>query len=282
MKRTLVALSLTLIFSLAMMPSMKKAHAEDSFLKVPVGISYSSTYWWRGVELNGKGVGVIWPSAGLEFGDTGLSLSVAAGINEDYLVVNETGEPTEAKVYHEFDYGLAYSVSTGILSVDLGVMYIHYPFYDEADDSSTDPPSTDPSFVEGSLGLGLDIPLSPALEVYYDYYVKESDEDTPQNEDYYVKFSIGHDLVSTDSFTFSMGAWGAYYNNAYFDAKGFSDAGVSLGTSSIYEGVEFTSAVYYARTLDSDFEAEYDLDDDTRPSALRNHLWAEFGVATTF
>ena len=30
----------------------------DSAIKVPVSLTYSSTYWWRGVEILGKGVGV--------------------------------------------------------------------------------------------------------------------------------------------------------------------------------------------------------------------------------
>ncbi len=276
MKKTVVTIIFTLFVTAGMLPAAGNVHAEDSFVKVPVGISYSSTYWWRGVELNGKGVGVIWPSAGLELGDTGLSLSVAAGINEDYLVVNETGEPDVAESYHEFDYGMGYSMSAGILSVDIGVMYVHYPFYDEGA-----PDATDPSFVEGSLGLGLDVLLSPTVEVYYDYYMEETDEGTPQDEDYYVRLSFGHDVISSDAFTFSVGTWGGYYNNAYLDVKGFSDAGVSLGTSSMYGNVEFTAAVYYARSLDKDFQDAYDLDDDGRTSALRNHVWAEFGVSTT-
>jgi hypothetical protein len=244
---------------------------ESSFIRVPVGISYNSVYWWRGVELNGKGVGVFWPSVGLELGETGFALSVAAGVNEDYLIADDSTDRDAAKPANEFDYGIAYGAEFGIVSLGAGVMYIHYPFYDEVDNDAVDP-----SFWEASVAVGLDILLAPSLEIYYDYYVEEDDAtDNPVNEDYYVKASIGHDVIKTDSFSFSLGAWVAYYNNAYLDKKGWSDAGISLGTSSEYKGISFDSAFYYARSLDEDFQ------EANGAGKLKNHFWAEFGVSTS-
>ena len=260
------------------------AHAAgESFLKVPVSLSYSSTYWWRGVELNGKDIGVAWGSAGLELGDTGLTLSAAAGLSEDYML--QTDDSTDdyktnkksQKALTEYDYGISYAAEfADLVSLGLGVMYVHYAYYDEADSTAIDP-----SFWEGSFSLGIKTVLNPTVNFYYDYYVEErtgSDgTKTPVNEDYYVKFSVSQDVYSADGFTFGIGAWAAYYNNAYLEADGWSDAGISLRTSKETGNARFSGAAYYARSLSSDFQKEY-----TGVGKLKNHLWAEFGVGYTF
>jgi len=280
MKTRITSIMMALLFAAGLsFIQAAPAKAEGSFLKVPVGVSYSSIYWWRGVELNGKGVGVMWPSVGLQFGETGLSLLVTAGLNTDYFVVDKSGDKDTAKVYHEFDYGIAYSKDLGeMLSLGIGAMYVHYPFYDEVNSSATNP-----SFFEGSLSLGLKTVLSPKVDVYYDYYVEEDDTTkNPTSEDYYIKFSLSQEIAKEGDFSATLSAWLAYYNNAYFDATGFSDAGVKLGLSQAYEGIAFTSGVYYARTLSSDFYRDYDLDGDGEISRLKNHFWADFGVSYTF
>ncbi|HOM09453.1 MAG TPA: hypothetical protein PLV81_04815, partial [Spirochaetota bacterium] len=38
-----------------------KSYSEGKNLYFPIGLTYNSTYWWRGVEINGKGAGVLWP-----------------------------------------------------------------------------------------------------------------------------------------------------------------------------------------------------------------------------
>ncbi|MFH0974226.1 MAG: hypothetical protein V1874_00415, partial [Spirochaetota bacterium] len=82
MKRiTYFILSAMIMLGTAVMA--KTAHAEDSKISVPVSFSYNSVYWWRGVELNGNGVGVLWPGIGLNYGD--LALSAAAGISEAWI-----------------------------------------------------------------------------------------------------------------------------------------------------------------------------------------------------
>ena len=274
------AAALTFSFSAA-----TTAHAAgESFLKVPVSLSYSSAYWWRGVELNGKDVGVVWGSAGLELGDTGIALSAAAGLSEDYLL--QTDDSTDAyktnkksqKALTEYDYGISYSAEfADLVSLGLGVMYVHYAYYDEADSTAVNP-----SFWEGSLSLGLKTVLNPTVNFYYDYYVEErignDGTETPVDEDYYLKFSVSQDVYSADGFTFGVGAWVAYYNNAYLEADGWSDAGISLSTSKEVGSASFNSAVYYARSLSSDFQTEY----TNSVGKLKNHLWAEFGVSYTF
>ena len=252
-----------------------KIYAEEKIVSIPVTLSYGSVYWWRGVELNGDGVGVYWPGAGLAFGDTGIELSIAAGLSEDLFTV-ENRNPSddvpssekEEKVKTELDYGVSCSKDIGDkITLGVGVLFAHYPYYDEIDADAKDP-----SFIEASISAGMDILLSPTLDFYYDYYIEESADKTPQNEDYYATLSMSHDLISTDDgFSFSLSALIGYYNNAYTKAKGWSDAVVSAGMSKEYKDFSFSAAAYYGRSLDKDFRA----------GGIKNHFWADFGVTYT-
>ncbi len=293
------ALSITAILSLLIIFLFNmKIHAaeKEAFLQIPVSASYSSIYWWRGGELNGKGVGVFWPGVGLVLGETGIELSYAAGISEDFFSVEKkssTLHKDEEKAKTEFDYGISYSIDIGeILSLGLGALYAQYPFYDAVDSTAIDP-----SFYEFSLSLGGNTFLSPAIDLYYDIYVEETytamtakqqavyqalgysqaqmdrqvkvDNATSTNEDYYISFSISHDLISTeDGFGFSLSGLIGYYNNAYLDLKGWSDYVITAGISKNYEDISFEGGFNYGRTLHKDFET-----DD-----MKNHFWADFGV----
>ena len=254
-----------------------KAIAEEggSFLKVPVGLSYASTYWWRGIELNGKGSGVLWPSAGLVLGDTGISLLVAAGLNADYLLADRSGDHKYIRPTHEIDYGASFAKDLGdIASFSLGILYAQYPFYDD-----NDPDALNPAFLEGSIGIGLKSVLNPRLDFYYDYYVKEKEEN-PRDEDYYMKFSLAQEFAKTNDSAITLSAWIGYYNNAYADAKGFSDAGLRLGFLKDFSGTAFGAGLYYARSLDSDFQREYDPNGDGR-GKIKNHVWVDFSMTRT-
>jgi len=240
-----------------------------------VGLSYASTYWWRGVELNGKGSGVLWPSAGLVLGDTGISLLVAAGLNADYLLADRSGDHKYIRPTHEIDYGASFAKDLGdIASFSLGILYAQYPFYDD-----NDPDALNPAFLEGSIGIGLKSVLNPRLDFYYDYYVKEKEEN-PRDEDYYMKFSLAQEFAKTNDSAITLSAWIGYYNNAYADAKGFSDAGLRLGFLKDFSGTAFGAGLYYARSLDSDFQQEYDPNGDGR-GKIKNHVWVDFSMTRT-
>lgn len=250
----------------------KSAAAEERFIRVPLGLSYSSSYWWRGVELNGKDIGIVWANAGLELGSTGITIFGAAGLSEDYLLYDNSGYEDYRrgqKSLSEFDYGASYSVTVAEkVAIGAGVAYIHYAFYDALDKNATNP-----SFVEGSLSVGLKTVLNPTLYFYYDYYVEESAAKTPQNEDYYIRLTVSHDIMAKNDFTFTGGAWAGYYNNAYLEHKGWSDAGLSLTIGYTAGDATFRGAAYYARSLSGDFQLE-----DADAGKMKNHLWAEFAV----
>ncbi len=249
-----------------------KSYPEEKNVYIPVGLTYDSIYWWRGVELNGKGAAVLWPKLGIE--TSGITGYVTAGINQDYIMANENGDRQLAKTYHEFDYGTEYAFSKDAFSFTLGIKYTHYPFYDSAG------ATVDPSFFEAYMIASYVSYFAPTLEVYYDYYVEETADKTPVDQDVYVKGSVFKDLVSATNFTCKTGIWVGYYNNAYLDRKGFSDAGITFSSTYDYQGVSFFSAVNYARTLTRDFYISYDSDGNGKTSKLKNHLWADCGVST--
>ena len=245
-------------------------------LEIPISFTYSSLYWWRGEVIN-DGAGLLWPGVGASFGDTGIELSLAAGVSQYCITKEDHDSIDSAKAYTEIDYGIAYSKEIQKLSIGAGITYIQYPLFDKAD-----PEAIDSSFLEGNISLGVDTVLSPVVELFYDYYIKDrkgtDGKDVPTAEDYYAKFSVSHDIISTeDGFTLSAGAWIGYYNNPYYEASGWSDTGLSLGFSKDYNNLNVTSTFYYGRTLGKDFqEANKDAG-----AEIKDHFWCDFGLTYT-
>ncbi|MBN2039007.1 MAG: hypothetical protein JW864_03135 [Spirochaetes bacterium] len=262
--RKLSYLACLLLVISAMTFMGKKANAAE--VSVSGSASYSSSYFWRGAVID-AGDGVFWPGVGVDVGD--LSFSLAAGVDAIMISGENSDVKDGAKSLTEIDLGASYGLTVGPLSAGFGVMYIGYPFYDEVDSEADDC-----SFIESSLSLSYDTILSPTLDVYYDYYLDDPASENPTSEDYYVKFSIGHDLISTeDGFTFSAGASLGYLNSPYWDQKGLSDFVLSLGIAKDYEKVSFSGGFYYGRAMSDDFETE---------TGKVNYFWSDFGVSYAF
>jgi hypothetical protein len=241
-------------------------YAAERFIKVPVSFSYSSTYWWRGMQINGRGVGVLWPGIAIQLDD--FSISYAAGISEDWISRESSAEEDAEKVKTEMDYGISFSRNLEAITLNIGVLYVHYPYFNEVD-----PDATNPSFWEGSLSIGLNTVLSPTIEFYYDYYIEAREgndgDDVAVNEDYYIKLSLSQDLIATKfGFTFTISAWVGYYHNPYFEAEGWSDAVASMAISKEEGDLSFTAGFYYGRTLSRNFRQAN--------SGIKNNLWCDF------
>lgn len=305
MKRIVIISGLLFVISLFSVYTPKKAVAEESKLSIPVLVMYSSLYWWRGVELNNTespsdSVGIVWSGFAIKY--AGFSILCAGGFSEDLWrrrntedledpeVEDETEEDAignnqddssrdTAKTKTEVDYGISYKLEIKPVKIAASVLYVQYPYFDEMDNSHLDDDptvdSTDPSFWEAGLSLDVDTILSPSVEFYWDYYVEDykndKGEDVPVDEDYYVKLSVSQEIVGKkDVYSLAMGAWAGYYNNAYMELKGWSDAGGSLEISVDHESLSIFATVYYARTLDKDFvEAA---------GFVKNHTWCDFGI----
>lgn len=287
MKKTgmLLVLALLLAVSSAFIPGTASA---ESAIRVPLSMSYNSTYWWRGIELNGKGVGVLWLGAGLELAGTGLTFYVYSAVPEDYLVQSDTSTP-ETQVHRdyqksitEFDYGFSYEKTIGeMLTIGAGLYYVHYPFYDELN-----PAAINTSFIEGSVFVGIKTVLNPKVTFFYDYFLEErtgtDGRKTPVDRNYYVNFALSQALIESQGFTFTLGGWVGYYDNAYYELKGWSDAGVTLGFVHTHGDATFGANFNYARSLSKDFQLQYTTA-GADPSignvgVLKNHLWVEFEV----
>ena len=283
MKLRKYAVVFVLLFGLLSLPAWERLNAEESsVVEVPVSLSYYSTYWWRGIELNGKSNGVIWPGLGVKFPTVGLALKVAAGISQDYA--QQSDKSTEElkankksqKTLTEMDYGISYSTEFAkLVAFGIGVMYVHYPYYDAADTETSK--AKNPSFWEGSLSLGLKVLLNPTVECFYDYYVEENNDKNPRNADYYVKLSLTHNLIEKDGFSLYISPWVGYYNNAYLKRKGWSDAGGTVGIKKDHGKASFGGFASYARSLDKDFQLEY-----AGIGRLKNHIWAGFDMGYAF
>lgn len=274
MKKFFFAVTFPFVAIALIFPSASRLHAQNA-ITFPLSLSYASTYWWRGIELNGRSVGVMWLGAGMEIGNTGLTVNFYSALSQDYLIQSDESQIAyedyrkTQKSKSEFDYGLSYSRTIAdIFTIETSLYYVHFPFFE--DDTAL---TADPSFIEASLSFAIKTILNPKLTVFYDYYVEETTAGTPVNEDYYVHFALSQPIVEADGFTFSLGGWVGYYNNAYLHASGFSDAGLSAGISYSKGAATYNSTLYYARSLTKDFQIEYD-----GVGILKNHVWVEFEV----
>ncbi|HPA73975.1 MAG TPA: hypothetical protein PKY31_17010 [Spirochaetota bacterium] len=274
----IMAALLTVCFVL---PAPAKA---ESAINIPLSVSYNSTYWWRGVELNGKGAGVLWLGAGLEIAGTGLTFYVYSATPEDYLIQSDVSTPDRQanrdyqKSIWEFDYGFSYEKTLeDTVTLGASLYYVHYPFYDELD-----PDAINTSFIEASVSAAVKTILTPKLTLFYDYFLEESAAKTPVDEDYYVQFSVSQALIDAQGFAFTVGGWVGYYNNAYYELKGWSDAGVTVGYVYTLGNSTFGANFNYARSLTEDFQTVY-MRTGSEPvngsvGILKNHMWLEFEV----
>lgn len=250
---------------------------EEKLISISAGCTYSSIYFWRG-EVLFDGAPAFFPAVAAGIGN--FTIGFMSGINETLFTAEDTNTEKIARRDIETDYTASYSIETEMLSVEAGLTYVQYLFYDEEIevDGAAEKAETDPSFCEANINLTANTILSPTIVFYYDYYVDENigedGEKTPVNRDYYIQFSISHDLISTDDgFALAAGAWAGYYNNSYYEMKGWSDAAASVAFTKEYKALTVFSAFYYGRTLGKDFRE--------CNGGKKNNFWCDFGLTWT-
>jgi hypothetical protein len=136
-----IKVSLVIIMSIL---SVTQASEELSF---DVSADYSGKYIWRGQNITDEEV--FQPSINAVYG--GLTAGIWGNL-ETTGVNDESGEFTEWDFY--FDYTGQITDFEGI-SYSVGTIYYHFP-------------STVGDTTEIYGGLGFDLPLNPAITVYYD------------------------------------------------------------------------------------------------------------------
>ncbi len=184
-----------------------------------VGVDVSSAYVFRGVTLNDGAVAQPY----LEVSGLPVDLGVWGNFDiDDYDGKLEDGEFSEIDIYGSY--------AIPVEGVDASVGYTEYA-YGRASDR------------EVSLSVGLDLPLAPAVGLYYGL-------DGAIEEQFYADLSVGHDLELAEGVGLSLGGLISYIvqgDNATAD-DGLNQYEVSASLS--YEFVSL--GVKYIGQLDDD------------------------------
>jgi len=203
------------------MPGMK-LFAEEGILsgtefELSGDIAINSKYAWRGFILDDDPV----MQSGFYVSGHGITLGIWGSMDmgaEDSLNSDEV------------DYLFDYTREFGILSVSGGHTYYDFPAGDAASR-------------EFYVGLGFDIPASPALTWYHDY----GEEDSGGGEGDYVALEFGYSFpITNSSITFDVGGHVGYNSRLFISGEG-QDTAISLGINiPLTEKASISSNINYS------------------------------------
>ncbi len=228
MKKLLAVPVLSLMLTLALL-SPPGAQAKDWSLEM--NLAYNSRYLWRGmVATDGP---VLQPAATL--GYRGFTAGVWGNLEL-------TGVNGQKGSFTEVDLWAEYSRTWGVLSPKVGVIHYHFP------------PDGGADTTELYLGLGLAVPLSPSLTIYYD---------VDQVQGFYVAAGLGHslDLFKNGMLSASLelsatiGWASAAFNRGYLgvDKSAINHVLLSVGVPiAIGQRLTITPTVNYSVVPDGD------------------------------
>ena len=242
-------------------PAEPPAEADDDkFWGVELTSDFYSEYVWRGILLTD---GWVWqPSATLSMDAGPGTFSIGAWGNLDMEDVNDNeGE------FNEVDYYASYGYSFGeddFVSIEHGLILYDFP--------NTDFDSTWEVYT--SVGLGL--PLSPTLSVYYDF---------DEAEGFYTTFDVSHSLPFTEDdadvgVSLDLSALVSYsdsdFNEFYHgvDDSGFHDVTLGLSLPVTFGNFSISPAINYSKLIDSDIEDSAGSDDE--------NVWVGVGIGFEF
>jgi hypothetical protein len=174
MKKSAVTMLTAALVAAAAAPAVRAAEAT-------VGVDVSSAYVFRGVTFNDGFVAQPY----LEVSGLPIDLGVWGNFDiDDYDGAVDDGQFSEIDIY------AAYALPVEEVDISLGYTEYTYPQGAEADR-------------EISLSFGLDLPLAPALGVYYGL-------DGGIDGNIYVDASVGHEMELAEGVGLSLGALIAY------------------------------------------------------------------------
>lgn len=122
------------------------------YAQLEMGIEYTSSYIWRGFDLNPREKPILTPWFVYNLGQTGLYLETCGIFSFQDKEVNE------------FDFTLAYTYS-GFKQIQLTGGIIHYGWY-FAEDFQFQYDTSHEIFVQAKI---IDLPITPTLNLYYDF-----------------------------------------------------------------------------------------------------------------
>lgn len=218
---------------------------------ITVSSDFLSKYVWRGQLLVDDWVAQ--PSVSIAY------KGFTASIWSNFCLTNEIDAKNE---FTEFDYSLDYTAAIpGLdpLSFSLGTIYYRFP----------NQPFEPTLEVYG--GLSADVPLSPAVKVFYDV---GNSIDQDKIEGNYIQFSIGHSIEKVQKWTeecycdlclgASLGLGTAGYNKGYFgvDDAALNDLTLSVALPISLGKLTIKPQIGYSTMLDSDIRAHTDKSDN--------------------
>ena len=220
----------------AVLAVVASASARTARAQATVGadLGLFSGYVWRGVSLTNRPVGQ--PNVYLAFPAGNASVTVGGWANVDLGRYDDSGDFSQSGGVSsfnlsEFDPWAEVSVPVGKATLTGGVVGYVFPndFPGATDDFNT-------WEVYGKVGLG--VPLSPKLAVYYDF---------DKVNGAYIEGSIGHSLPLGSSLSLNLGALGGVSaGQAEADAPGelnnfFENGFTHLDLSA---GVPFSAGIF--------------------------------------
>jgi len=162
-------------------------------------VGYFDKYLWRGIDLSG-GTPVV--QAGMDLSTKGFTLSYWTNIQtkDDYIEYLDT--PVEGGNATETDITLDYTFSpVDVLSVSVGTIWYALEGVDTK---------------EAYLGLALDVPLAPAVKVYYDY-------DQAKENGLFYTASVSHSFAASDKLSVDVGALVSYNDENWGVSEEYSE-----------------------------------------------------------
>jgi len=189
-------------------------------------LNYSSSYIWRGFDLNPTQKMVLQPSVDYSFGKSGLALNIWGSFS---FVNRET---------NEIDLTLSYTFKAA-KNVLLKAGLIHYGYY-FAENFSFENNTSHELFI--SAGLPNTI-THPTLTVFYDF---------TNGDGFYFQLETGHSISITPSIQTELSA-SLGYNGGQWLAEGvdpgFSDLNIGLAVSIEYKDWNIMPFVNYTFVL---------------------------------
>jgi len=189
-------------------------------------LNYSSSYIWRGFDLNPTQKMVLQPSVDYSFGKSGLALNLWGSFS---FVNRET---------NEIDLTLSYTFKAA-KNVLLKAGLIHYGYY-FAENFSFENNTSHELFI--SAGLPNTI-THPTLTVFYDF---------TNGDGFYFQLETGHSISITPSIQTELSA-SLGYNGGQWLAEGvdpgFSDLNIGLAVSIEYKDWNIMPFVNYTFVL---------------------------------
>ena len=189
-------------------------------------LTYSSSYIWRGFDLNPTQKMVLQPSVDYSFGKSGLDLNIWGS----FSFVN--------RYSNEIDLTLSYIFRTSE-NLRLKAGLIHYGYY-FVENFSFENNTSHEIFVSAGLP---NLVIHPSLTVFYDF---------TNGDGFYLQLETGHSITITQSIQTELSASLGYNGGQWLaegEDPGFSDLNIGAAVLFEYKNWEITPFANYTFVL---------------------------------